>query len=139
MKVKGLNGRTYNLKVSDYAIDWSRKVSGPQKAVKDFLRPFWAHHVICEELPVPTGRGRPVRFDLVNLTRKVIVEVSPQSSHSFNRFFHKSRVGFGAAVKRDLDKEAWATANGFTFVEITDADMPLLSAEWFQSTYGITL
>jgi len=139
MRVLGLNGRPYSIKVSDYAVDWERKVSKPQKLVKDFLRPFWSLHVVTEECSIPTGKGRPMRVDLMNWTRRLAVEVSPSSSHSFNRFFHGNKINFGAAVKRDLQKEEWCTLNRFTFIEIGDDDLPKLSAKWFLDTYSITL
>ena len=41
MKVTGLNGRPYSVNLLKYRIDWDHKVSAPQKAVKDFLRPYW--------------------------------------------------------------------------------------------------
>ncbi len=141
MKVRGLNGREYNLNLARSRIDWDRKVSGPQKAVKDFLRPYWNRiGVVATEETVLPGCGRALRMDLINWNRRIAIEVSPQSSHSFNQFFHKSRVGFSAAVKRDLDKELWCKANGFNhFVELGDDDIPLLSPAWFLEHYDITL
>lgn len=134
MKVTGLNGRIYSLKVADYLIDWqpAREVSAPQAAVKRFLRPFWQGHICTEETTIP---GTRMRVDLMNWTRRIAVEVSPSSSHSFNQFFHRNRVRFGAAVKRDLDKGRWATLNRFTFIELTETDIPLLSPQWFRDTY----
>lgn len=140
MKVLGLNGRTFKITPSDYTVDWDRKVSAPQKAVKDFLRPFWERHVVTEECAIKTGRGsRSMRIDLMNWTRRIAVEVSPSSSHSFNQFFHKTRVGFGAAMKRDLDKEEWCGLNRFTYVLIDDEALPRLSVEWFKETFDIDL
>ncbi len=141
MKVKGVNGRTYSVKVQSYLVNWDRKVSGPQKRVKDFLRPYWDRVgiVVTEECAIPTGSGRPMRVDLINWNRRIVIEVSPASSHSFNRFFHKTRVGFGAAVGRDLHKAEWAEANGFTYVALDEKDIEQLSPGWFSTTHGIVL
>lgn len=138
MKVTGLNGRIYNLAVSSYLIDWSpkREVSAPQAEVKRFLFPYWRGHVCTEETRIP---GTRMRLDLLNWTRRIAVEVSPQSSHSFNKFFHRDRARFSAAVGRDLSKAKWCLANGFTFVELTDDDIPKLSPAWFLEVYDITL
>lgn len=136
MKVKGPTGRVYHLKVSDYLIDWTRKVSGPQKRVKDFLRPYWQTSVCTEETCIP---GTRMRIDLINWNRRLVVEVSPSSSHSFNAWMHKDRPRFGAAVGRDIAKREWAEANGFTFVSLDDADIAQLSPAWFKATYGIEL
>ncbi len=141
MKVLGLNGRWYPLDLKRSRINWDRKVSAPQKAVKDFLRPYWDIKgiVVTEETVLP-GCGRALRMDLINWNRRIAIEVSPQSSHSFNQFFHKSRVGFSAAVKRDLDKERWAKANEFKhFIELSEEDILKLSPQWLLETYGLTL
>jgi hypothetical protein len=138
MKVTGLKSdRLYNLKVSDYLINWNRarEVSRPQALVKQFLYPFWKGCVVLEEARIPASR---CRIDLMNLSRRQIVEVSPSSSHSFSSFFHKNRFKFGAAVQRDLDKVAWAERNRFYYVELGDDDIANLSVKLFKEL-GIDL
>lgn len=138
MKFFALNSqRQINVNPSKYRIDWDRKVSGPQKKVKDFLYPYWKNKLILEEFRVP---GADMRFDLVNLTDRVIVEVSPNSVHrQFNPFFHKNIFNFKESVKRDFMKREWAEKNKFSFVEIYDEDMPKLSKAWFFETFDIIL
>lgn len=125
-----------NVSVTEYLVDWDRKVSGPQKKVKDFLRPFWKTHVVLEEFRVPTKLWR---IDLINLTRRLAVEVSPSGSHSFNTFFHKTKIGFGSAVGRDLNKAKWLEENGLKLVEVFDDDMDALSPAWFKTEYNVDL
>ena len=130
MRVTSLKGdRPYKLDPTEYLIDWERKVSKPQKLVKEFLRPYWQTSVVGEEVRVP---GSKCRLDLVNFTRRVVVEVSPDSSHSFNKFFHKNRFKFGGAVQRDLDKVSWCDRNGFTYVELGEDDIANLSVALFK-------
>lgn len=127
-----------NVNVSEYLIDWNpaREVSKPQAAVKRFLHPYWKAHVVLEEFRVPK---RLWRIDLMSLTSRVAIEVSPSKSHSFNRFFHRNRTRFGAAMKRELEKAAWLERNGFVLCEIFDEDIPVLSREWFRDKYSIEL
>lgn len=133
-----VTGRMVAVNLQPYRMDWDRVVSKPQKAVKDFLRPYWQAHAMYEEVALP-GKGR-MRIDLLNTTRGVVIEVSPRSSHSFNKFFHKNdRFTFGAAVGRDLKKAEWVKAAGFTLVEISDDDMDKLSAAWFLATFNVSL
>lgn len=141
MTVQGLNGRSYNLVLDSHLINWSpkREVSKPQAAVKKFLYPYWKRHVVTEECPLKTGKGRPMRSDLINWTRRLAIEISPSSSHSFNAFFHKSRLSFGAAVGRDLDKITWFEKNGFTLIELGDEDLADLTAKMFLEKHGVTL
>lgn len=131
MKVTGLHGnRQYRLKEADYLIDWNpvREVSRPQALVKQFLYPYWKAFIVGEEVMIP---GSKCRLDIVNFTRRIVVEVSPESSHSFNSFFHGNRVRFGAAVQRDLDKQDWCERNRFAYIELTTDDIANLSAAVF--------
>lgn len=138
MKVTGLKGnRLYSLRPVDYLIDWNpaREVSRPQGLVKQFLYPYWKAHVCLEEVRIP---GSLCRIDLMNLTRRIVIEVSPESSHSFNAFFHRSKVGFARAVERDLDKQSWCERNRFKYIELTDDDIGNLSHSLFAER-GISL
>lgn len=136
MKFVGANGRVYNVNIAPYLIDWSRKVSVPQFKVKSFLKKYWDSKVVLEEFRLP---GTRLRADLMNVTNKVAVEVSPKSSHSFNKFFHKNRVNFSSAMGREIDKVKWMEANGYTLVEVFDEDFDKLSPEWFKEKYDVDL
>ncbi len=136
MKVTGLKtSRQYRLKESDFLIDWDRQVSKPQARVKEFLHRYWSGHIVGEEVYIPGSR---CRLDLVNFTRHIVVEVSPESSHSFSKFFHKDRFRFGRAVQRDLDKQAWSERNGFQYIELCTEDIGNLSEKLFRER-GIDL
>jgi hypothetical protein len=118
-----------NISVSKYLVDWDRKVSKPQLATKLFLRQYWETSTILEEFIIPGSR---LRVDLINLTTKVFLEVSPNSTHKkFNPFMHGSRIGFLGTIKRDEQKRVWAEQNGFHYVELTDLNLKNLSKETF--------
>ncbi len=73
--------------------------------------------------------GTRSRIDILNVNKAVMVEVSPESSHSFNAFFHQGSLNrFKDALKRDLAKDDYARVNGFTLVTLTDSDFPLTEA-----------
>ena len=82
--IKGAN--LVNINITKYLIDWDYVVSKPQKKVKDFLFPFWKSKVVLEEFKLPSPSRS--RVDLINLTDRIAIEVSPSGSHSFNPFFH---------------------------------------------------
>lgn len=138
MKFKKLNSNQYiNVRIQKYAVDWDRVVSKPQKAVKDFFYPYWNADVVLEEFRIP---GTLLRFDLVNLNKKLLVEVSPHSVHGkFNPFFHKTKHKFKESIKRDLLKYDWAEQNGFFLMEIYEEDIPNLSPRWFEVKYAVTI
>lgn len=135
MRFLTLNGRTKDISIKRYLVDWERRVSGPQKATKDFLKPYWKHDIVLEECPLV---GTRYRIDLLNINKAIMVEVSPESSHSFNAFFHQGSLNrFKDALKRDLAKGDYARINNFTFVELTEADFPLSEAVFERQ--GVTL
>jgi hypothetical protein len=137
MKFKALrSSRLVDIKVGNYLIDWDKKVSGPQKAVKDFLYPFWNADVVLEEFRVP---GSLLRIDLVNLQKHIAIEVSPSHHRQYNRFFHRSRSGYLSLLKRDSDKEKWCIDSNFKYVEIFEEDIPELCRDWFREKYRIEL
>ncbi len=136
MKFLTVKGKEKNVNISSYLIDWERKVSAPQKKVKDFLKPYWKADVLLEEFLLP---GSLLRADLLNISRQILVEVSPAQHFEFNAHFHKNKVGYLNSIKRDFQKEEWAIANGFKFVEIIDEDMEKLSRQLFWEKFDIML
>jgi hypothetical protein len=139
MKLFKLNSRhQVNVNISEYLIDWEngRQVSKPQSKVADFLRPYWQGHIVCSEFRIP---GSLLRVDFINFTRKIAIEVSPSGTHSFNKFFHKNRPTFGAAINREIDKAKWLEQNGINLIEVFDDDIDNLSEEWFKTKYDCDL
>lgn len=139
MKVTKLHGdKLYYTNISKSLINWSKIISAPQKFTKDFLFPFWRNHIVCEEWVIPCSGG--LRFDLVNWTRKIIIEVSPNSTHTeFNQFFHKSRGGFLKRIRKDFQKMEYAEKNHFKFVELYDEDLENLSKNYFKEKFDVEL
>lgn len=136
MKFLTLNGKEKNVTINKYLVDWAHKVSAPQKLVKDFLKPYWKADVVLEEFRIPECL---LRVDLLNISKKVALEVSPAQHFEFNSHFHKTKIGYLNSIKRDFDKEKWAIANNFKFVEIIDEDMEKLSRQLFWEKFDIML
>lgn len=138
MKVKGFKSEklvTWN--IQKYLINWERKVSGPQLFVKNFLYPYWKNCIVIEEARIPSSL---LRLDLTNLTKKIIVEISPDKVHlEFNKFMHGGRAGFLKKLKADADKMVWAESNGFLFVELYDEDLKNLSVNYLKEKFGVNL
>jgi hypothetical protein len=117
-------------------MDWSRKVSAPQKKVSDFLLPYWSGDIVLLEFRIP---GSLLRIDILNISKKIAIEVSPDSIHrNFNPFMHKNRSEFLKKLKSDQDKINWCEKSGIFMVELVDSDIETLSVETF-SVKGIEL
>ena len=136
MLFKTLNGRDRDVSLAPYLIDWDRVVSGPQKAVKDFLFPYWSGKTVCEEFKIPASR---MRVDLLCINDSIMVEVDGAQHDKLNLFMHGSVSGFTAAIKRDLEKQRWAELNGLQYIVIKQHEIPLLSCEWIEKTFGVVL
>ena len=138
MKLTKLHGdKLINYNIKSYLINWERKVSGPQKKVKDFLKVYWKNDIVCEELRI---LGSLLRVDLINFTKKVIIEVSPRGLHvDFNKFMHGGRGGYLKKLKSDHEKRVWAESNSFIFIELYDEDIENLSKDYIREKFDIDL
>ncbi len=139
MKLTKLHGdNLVNYSIKQYIINWDRKVSGPQKQVKDFLKKYWENHIVCEEFRI-LGQGL-LRLDLINFTKKIVIEVSPRKIHvDFNKFMHGGRGGFLKKLKSDADKMFWSEKNGFKFIELYDEDLENLSVKYLKEKFDLDL
>jgi hypothetical protein len=138
MKWKIKPGKEVNFNPNRHKVNWGRAVSGPQKAVKDFLFPFWKNHIVLEEMTLPKTGGK--RFDLVDLSTKTIIEVSPDEVHlQFNQFMHGSRAGYLKKLKSDYEKMEIAELNGFKFIELNNRHLKELTKEMFKREFDLDL
>lgn len=127
MKILNYKGKEISINPTQYLIDWNQKVSKPQKKVADFLYPYWKSDLVLQEFRIP---GSLLRIDLFNVTKKIIVEVSPDEVHSkFTPFLHGDRVGFLRKLKADKSKMDWAERNNISFFELNSNDIKNLSVD----------
>jgi hypothetical protein len=138
MKWTTLSGKVRNFNPMKYKIKWEEDGrSKPETKVRNFLRPFWKNDVVLAEMLYPSTR---FRADLVNLSKKIILEVSPASVHlQYNEFMHGSRSGFLKKLKADNDKMLIAEKNGFKHIELHDEEINNLSKEMFKEKFDVNL
>lgn len=138
MRVTGLLGtKQVTINIIKYRINWDKAPSKGQQQLQNFLRPIWGNQIVLAEMRVPSSL---LRCDIVNVNKKIVLEYSPESHHdNFNPFFHKNRVNYKNSIIRQTKKQEWAEKNGFTFIEIYESDLPLLSREFFREKFGVEL
>ena len=138
MKWKLKSGKEVNFNPANYRLeDWNKAPSAPQLAVQQFFYPFWKNDVVLLELRIPKSL---MRYDLCNLSRKIIVETSPDKVHlDYNKFFHKSRAGYLKKLKADYEKMELAELNGFKFIELNDEHLENLTKKMFKETFDLIL
>lgn len=132
------SGKVRSFNPAKYKIKWDEDGrSKPETKVRNFLRPFWKNDVVLAEMPYPSTR---FRADLVNLSKKIILEVSPASVHlQYNEFMHGSRGGFLKKLKADNDKMLMAEKNGFKHIDLYDDEIDNLSKEMFKKKFNLDL
>lgn len=136
MKWVTLTGRLKEVPTAGYAVDWDGEQGSQFSAdVLDWIYPYWKGDPVLAEYPVA---GTRMRFDYVNVRRKIILEVDGRQHDAFVKHMHKNRDAYGAQFKRDIDKDAIARLNGFKMVRVKPGDLPL-SREWFKATFDIDL
>jgi len=137
MKLYNVRGRLQNKNVSKYLIDWDGKCrSKIQLKVKQFLKEFWENHVVYEEFPV---FGTRLKVDLVNITKRIAVEVQGQQHTTYNKFFHGSRTGYWKSIKRDVQKDNWLVSNDFHLIEVNYDEVDKLSKSFFEKQFNVIL
>jgi len=138
VRLYDINGRLKKKAVSQYLIDWDGKSrSKIQFNTKQFLKPYWRTSIVYEEFPV---YGSLMKVDILNVSRKIAVEVNGKQHDKFNKFFHaNSRVKFLESIKRDVVKREWLEKNGFLVIEIEEDEVKDLNEEFFIKKFNITL
>ena len=142
MKFKTPTGRFKEINIASYRVDFDGEQGSDFAAeVLDRLYPYWKYDIVVAEFPV-AGRDK-MRYDYVNLSRKVVVECDGVQ-HDDPLAYHNrgSKAVWLAQIKRDDLKNRMAAANGWTMVRIKPGDMPKLRDDikgWFLEMYDITL
>lgn len=123
-----LKGRSRRVVVADYLINWDGpSLSKFQWRVKQWLKPYWSQDLVMEEAPCV---GTRMSVDLINVSRKVAIEIQGSQHTAFNPFMHNgSLASYRSQIKRDLRKGEWCERNGFKLIEVLPQDT--LTVEWF--------
>jgi hypothetical protein len=136
MKFKTLSGREKYKNIQNRKIDWSKPSrSKIQTAVKSFLFKFWQYDLVFEEMPVLGTRNT---LDIVNITKKIAIEVHGSQHIKYNSFFHRNRNDFRTQLERDLQKQEWCRINNLTYIDIYEKNLPL-TKDWFYQNFSIYL
>jgi|TARA_R100001163_G_scaffold18764_1_gene16556 hypothetical protein len=138
VKLYDISGKLRYKSVQKYRIDWEAECrSNLQYEVKQFFKPYWYGQICYEEFPV---YGTRMKVDLVNMTKRIAVEVQGAQHDSFNKFFHNnSRANYLSSIKRDYDKRVWLENNDFKVLEIFEEDLPSLSKKYISEKFEISI
>jgi hypothetical protein len=138
VKLYDISGKLRYKSVQKYRIKWDGKCrSNLQYDVKQFFKTYWSGQICYEEFPV---YGTRMKVDLINMTKRIAVEVQGAQHDSFNKFFHNnSRANYLSSIKRDYDKRVWLENNNFKVLEIFEEDLPSLSKKYISEKFEISI
>ena len=138
MKLYDITGRLVNRNVGRYKIEWDAKCRSKfQFEVKQFFKSFWFGQICYEEFPV---YGTRMKVDLINMTKRIAVEVQGAQHDEFNKFFHNnSRATYLRSITRDSDKRKWLENNDFKVLEILPKDLPELSRKYIKEKFSVSI
>lgn len=136
MKFLDKSGKIRNLKKPrTYIINWEKPSRSKfQTSVKNFLFPYWKHHVVFEEFRIVGSR---LSLDFYNASKKIAIEVQGHQHIKFVKHFHRDRRQYLNQLKRDQTKLDFCERNDILLVEIYPEDK--ISEEFFKEKFNVYL
>lgn len=120
MKVKGLNGREYQWKLTNkQVVSETRPRSAGHKLARELLQKLFPFEVALEEVTIP-GCETALYLDFVVVRQKLVIEVQGEQHRKYNPHFHRTPAGFVKQRKRDQAKRDWCAINGLKLAELHD-------------------
>ena len=120
MQVKDLDGNLYNWQLlGGISHSTLQNKSSLHLEARELLHQCYPTLQILEEIPVQVRKSETLYLDFYIPLTKKCVEVHGEQHFEFNRFFHKSMLGFVRHKKRDKDKKEWCELNGITMIELS--------------------
>lgn len=137
VRLLNTNGKLINRNVTKYLIKWDEgSLSQAQFKVKQFVKRYWCASICYEEFPV---YGSRMKVDLVNMTKKIAIEVNGEQHSEFHYFHNGSRIKYLNQIKNDVSKSKWLKLNNFKEVIIYTKEIPELSEKFFLDKFNIVL
>lgn len=138
MKILDIYGRERRVNIKKYYIKWGEKVaSNLQWGVKNIVEPFFRNDIVLEEFVIPSSL---LRIDILNISKKIAIEVHGEQHEKYNKHFHKTVSGYLSSYRRDGEKRKWIEETmSYKLIEVNFDEVDLFSRQWVIEKYGIDL
>tara|TARA_Y100000310_G_C20140171_1_gene559892 strand:+ start:72 stop:485 length:414 start_codon:yes stop_codon:yes gene_type:complete len=85
---------------------------------RSLLRQTFPTCQILEEVPIRIRRAETLYLDFFIPLHDLCVEVHGEQHYRFIKFYHKTKLGFAQARKRDKKKVEWCELNSISVIEL---------------------
>lgn len=113
MKLKGLDGKEYNVSVIPKQ---NTNASKNHLNIRDLLKEMYPYEIVVEEFKIP---GTRLFCDFFLPSKKLVIEVHGEQHYTYNPHFFKSKKDFYQAKARDNTKEEWVLVNKFELLVLS--------------------
>lgn len=136
MKVKGLDGREYRLKLTGHVVTGlgGRSSSENHREARRLLKLVYPYDPPFEEVAIP-GCGTELFLDFLLPGRLLAVEVQGRQHRVYVPHYHRSRTGFKRQMRRDALKREFCALNGLVILELHDDER----GGWERAIRGVFL
>lgn len=121
MNIVGLDGRDYKWNLSMYANNQRARASAGHKKARELLVELFPFDPVLEELTLPGTRPK-MYADFFIAAQMLMVEVQGRQHYEFVPFFHKTKLNYFKALKRDRLKKEWCQKNEITLIDLNDEE-----------------
>lgn len=118
MKVLGLDGKEYNLKLKTQV---RGKCSELHLRARKVIKNIFPVELVFEEVALPgskTDKNSSLYLDFLLTGKKLAIEVQGKQHFEYNTFHYNNKVEFGKAQNRDSVKRDWCEMNNITLIEL---------------------
>lgn len=115
MKVLGLDGREYVWNLANYHNKPNINPSSNHLRCRELLSQLYPTDAILEEVGLPDCS---LRLDFYLPRLSLAIECQGQQHYEYTSHFHKHRLGFADAKRRDNRKREWCELNRINLIEL---------------------
>lgn len=122
MKVRGLDGREYNIRLDGKKVyeNSTRKRSSGHLAARALFKELYGTTPVLEEVVLPGSGNLSADFFLPR--EKKIIEIHGVQHYRYCPFFHGTVAGFMKAKANDRKKKEWCELNDIQYIELPDTE-----------------
>jgi hypothetical protein len=119
MQVKDLDGNLVNWQLIGNIVHGQiDKKSSLHLKAREIIHKCFPTFQVLEEVSIPVKKLETLYMDFYLPLTKTCIEVHGEQHYEFNRFFHKSILGFMKHKKRDQNKKEWCSINNIKYIEL---------------------